>query len=279
MVAGRPQFKNWLAAREAIEGTPREQAVGWRSLEILIEREVGKAQRTFHFELDAETLEEKDDSSLRTAAELFIADEFHVPYYFGCSMLAKLSSSNFEQFLRLSGDLFEEVLSTALVNPSRVAELPPERQEAIVRRAAQNMWDEIPRRTGRAVRGFLEAIGQFSRSYTYRPNAPNDPGVNGIALSMANREKLMDVAFLEKNPQVARLGEVITGALANNLLDADLDYKCKGERWMVLNLNRLLCVRFGLPLNYGKFKEKTIEELVGWLERGFKAPSSETALL
>jgi hypothetical protein len=279
MVSSRPQFRGWLAAREQIAGTPREQAVAWRSLEILIEREVRKGQKTFAFELDAETLEEKDDSSLRTAAELFIANEFGVPFYFGCSMLAKLSSSNFEQFLRLSGDLFEEVLSTALVNPSRFAELAPKRQEAIIRKAAQNVWDEIPRRTGRAVRGFLEAIGQFSRWYTYRPSAPNDPGVNGIAVSMADRDKLMDSTYLEKNPQVAQLGEVLAGALANNLLDADLDYKCKGERWMVLNLNRLLCVRFSLPLNYGKFKEKTLGELVGWLERGFKEPSGEAALL
>jgi hypothetical protein len=62
---------------------------------------------------------------------------------------------------------------------------------------------------------------------------------------------------------------VIADSIANNLVEPYLDYKCKGERWMVLYLNRLLCPKHWLPLQYGGFKEKTLDELYRWLSSGF----------
>jgi hypothetical protein len=53
---------------------------------------------------------------------------------------------------------------------------------------------------------------------------------------------------------------------------------------MVLNLNRLLCVHFDLPLQYGLFKEfkeqtknkiQTLDELCMWIERGFRLPKED----
>lgn len=267
-------FVEWINAREAIEGTPRERAISWRALEILVERELRKAQSTFDFSLGVEDLEHKDDSSLHSAAELFLAREYKLPYYFGSAMLSKLATSNIEQFLWLAGEEFEEVVSAAVISPARVADLTPARQEAIIRRAAKGLWDEIPRRAanGRNVRRFLEGVATFAQWYTFQPNAPNDPGVNGIAISMNDRDRLLDPKYLAKNPDQAVIADVIASALAHNLIDADLDYKCKGERWMVLNLNRLLCVSHNLPLNYGKFKEKSLPELVKWTSSGFTPP-------
>ena len=125
----------------------------------------------------------------------------------------------------------------------------------------------------------MEGIAAFSRWYTFQANAPNDPGVNGIAISMSDREKLLSPAYLGKHPEHAIIAEVIASALAHNLLDADLDYKCKGERWMVLNLNRLLCVSYYLPLNYGKFKEKSLAEVLKWIRSGFVVPKGTSAFL
>ena len=137
-------------------------------------------------------------------------------------------------------------------------------------------------RHGREVRGFIEAIGAFSQWMTYQPTAPNDPGVNGIAISMADREKLVDRNYLKTRPDKEKLARVLASALAHNLLEPVLDNKCKGEKWMVLNLNRLLCVHFDLLLQYGLFKEfkdqtkefkiQTLDELCMWIERGFKPP-------
>jgi hypothetical protein len=278
---GKALFNEWISAREAFEGTPRERATAWRALEVLIERELRKRQSTFDFSLAVEDLEHKDDSSLNAAAELFLCREYNLPCYFGAATLAKLATSNIEQFLWLAGDEFEEVVSAAVISPSHVADLTPARQEAIIKRAAKSLWDEIPRRAanGSAVRRFLESIGRFSRWYTFQPNAPNDPGVNGIAISMRDRDKLLSDSYLAKHPDHVSLADVIASALAHNLLDADLDYKVKGDRWMVLNLNRLLCVTYQLPLNYGKFKEKTLPELTKWLNTGFTPPKSTMSLI
>jgi hypothetical protein len=74
------------------------------------------------------------------------------------------------------------------------------------------------------------------------------------------------------------LGEVLAAAIANNLLEPILDYKCKGTMWMVLNLNRLLCPKYWLPLQYGGFKEKRLDELASWLSNGYKATKTESLL-
>ena len=112
-------------------------------LEILIEREERKNQGAFNFALNVQDLEAKDDSSLRTAAELFLSWEFKSPYFFGSSTLTRLASSNIEQFLWLAGDEFEEVASANVINPKEVARLSPERQESILRKASQFLWDEF----------------------------------------------------------------------------------------------------------------------------------------
>jgi len=36
---------------------------------------------------------------------------------------------------------------------------------------------------------------------------------------------------------------------------------------MVMYLNRMLCVHFGLPLQYGGWREKRLADLQGWLSR------------
>ena len=68
----------------------------------------------------------------------------------------------------------------------------------------------------------------------------------------------------------------LAAALSHNLLVAQLDYNCKGEKWMILNLNRLLAVYFDLPLGYGLYKERPLKTLVEWIDRPFTDPASPT---
>ncbi len=277
-LAMQPQFGEWVASRERIAGTHREKAIAWRTLEILIERERRKSQRSFDFPLSSEVLEEKDDSAVKAAAELFLSEEFHLPYYFGATKLASLASSNVEQFLWLAGEEFEEVVSAALFE--KTPHLSPDRQDAILRRAVKDAWEEIPRRVrlGRDVRNFLEAICSLARSETYRPNAPYAPGVIGIAISMADRQQLLD-SRLGTASHFLRLREILAIALADNLLEAELDYRCKGDLWMVLNLNRFLCVQFSLPLQRGGWREQSLLDLCDWIAHGFKPQKRNSELL
>jgi hypothetical protein len=269
------RFREWIAAREQTGGTPRERAIAWRALEILIERELRKPQRgLFDCEPLAEgELEEQDDRPVQQAAELFLSRENRIPYYFGPERVSRLTSLNIQQFLGLAGDLFEEVSAAALLRRSYT--LSPQRQHELMKEAASTVWEEIPRkvRHGRELRHFLEAVGRFSAWYTYRPTAPNDPGVGGTAIRMSERAMLTDPASLRSRPDLRRFADMLASAMAHNLLIADLDYKCKGERWMVLNLNRLLCVHFDLPLGYGLYKERPLSVLCQWQDQPFVAPS------
>jgi len=268
-VEGQTKFEDWLRHEDLTAGTVRDRAIGWRTLEILIERERRRAQRRFDFALRADELEERTGSQVRAAAELFLARENKLPYYFGPSRLASLGSSNMEQFLWLAGDQFEELISAALLR--RQVQLTPERQDQIIRHASDVFWRDIRRRAREPemVLRLLEGVGQFCQYMTYLPNAPYDPGVTGIAISMTDRENLLNADYLRDRPQHAVVGRVLAAAIANNFLEPTLDYKCKGSMWMVLNLNRLLCPRFSLPLQYGGFKEKTLDDVSSWIKHGF----------
>jgi hypothetical protein len=272
------RYQEWISAREKVEGTATEELFAWRTLEILIERDKGKAQKTFDFALSGEELEEREGSDVEAAAELFLARELKLPYYYGPSRLANLASSNIEQFLWLAGDQFEEAVSAALLK--RPTDLPPDRQEAIVRKAVHQSWEEIPRRVrnGRKVRAFLQAIGEFANWVTYQPNAPYSPGVTGIAISMADRDRLRHPKSVNGTPGFQELADTIASAIAHNLLEPMLDYKVKDNRWMVLYLNRALCVQFALPLYYGGFRERKLSELCQWLEHGFRPKKGESLL-
>ena len=274
------QFRDWIAVRERLAGTPGQRAIAWRALEILIERRLRKPQRALFDDDDTpippEELSKEADSPVKNAAELFLAREFALPYYFGAERVARLASLNIEQFLGLSGGMFEEVIAAELIRTDTTV-ISAQRQHALMKKAARSFWADIPSsvRHGREVRAFLDSVGHFAAWYTYRPSAPNDPGVGGTAIRMSEREALMNSDALVRRPLRRRLADLLASALAHNYLVADLDYSCKGDMWMVLNLNRLLCVHFELPLGYGLYKERPLDELCRWVEEPFVAPQRE----
>lgn len=262
-----PRYAEWIRSRSDQEGSPRQVLIGLRSLEILIERDLRKSQMSLDFELSAADLEQRDDSAVRNAAELFLAAEFKVPYYFGSDCVAQLGFQNVEQFLRLGGDLFEESLSAALIRRSPV--LSPERQQKVLEQACDTRITDLPQRGGRDVLRFIEAVGEYCRYETYKPNAPYAPGVTGIAISMADQGRLMDPAFLSASEQHRRFADMLASALSLNIFRAELDRRVKGGRYMVLYLNRIVCLKYFLPMGYGGFKEKPLREFLTWLDRGF----------
>jgi hypothetical protein len=278
-VSGKSDYDEWIRVTEteSYNSNPQQSAIAWRTLEILIERQERKPRQLTLFDspIEADELEKRNSSSVREAAELFFCQEFNIPYYYGISRLATMASSNIEQFLWLAGNLFEESLSAAFLKQR--TEIPPDRQQQILKRSVKERWDSLPQdvQYGRDVRNFLEAIGEFSKLQTNRPNAPYVPGITGIAITMSDRNKLQDAKQLDKDPGLAKLSRVIKTCVANNLLHAALDRKQgqKGEeRKMLLYLNRMLCIHFDLPLGYGGWNKQSLPELVIWLNVGFKPP-------
>ena len=271
----KERFREWIATTSASEGTAYERAVAWQTTDILITRENRRTQLAFDFALSPEELQKKDDSAVRAAAELFLAKRFRLPYYFGFSRLASMASSNIEQFLATAGELFEEASSAALLK--KPYQLAGQRQHAILKRTARQWWEQdvlrsLPLRS--EVRRFVESVGRYCHWETYRPNAPYAPGVTGISITMAERDRLRDEQFLAGRSDLKRLAEVIAICLAHNILEAELDRSQGYERRMILYLNRLLCCHFDLPLQYGGWRPRRPEEFARWVVDGYRPPTN-----
>jgi hypothetical protein len=258
---GNPRYDEWLSWAQSRAG--QRGAVERRVVEILMERDKDRLQdNLFTVALTEDELKSRWGSGgLSEAAALFLRQEFNLPFYAGTERLARLASDNIDQHLTVCGELFEEILARATLNLP--LSLDADRQDKIVADASETFWRNIPRRlaAGREIQQLLFKIAEICRRDTYRKTAPYPPGATGTAISMADRQKLIDGRWREGVPGAEDLYLAMSGAIGHNLLRADLDYAVKGDRWMVLYLNRMLCARFGLPLGYGGFRERKVEDL------------------
>lgn len=278
-VGQQQRYQQWLAARRAVSGSPRDRALSWREVEILIERDAAKSQRAFDFDaLTEEDLSDKENAGVKAAAEVFLSREAKAPIYFGRQKLALLSSSNADQFVELAGDLFEELAAKTAVRRGADSILSAERQHLILKQAAERRWEGIPRRVPRGyeARRFLEALGAFCSAQTYRPSAPYPPGVTGFGITMQDRARLIDGG--RESAAFADLRSMLAALVSQNLLEPTLDHKNKGESLIIFNLNRILCAHFDLPLGYGGWRKKSLKELTDWLAHG-RAAVTEKSLV
>lgn len=268
-IGNQQRYSQWLAQRKAGEGSPRAKALAWREMEILIERDLARSQTAFDFDaLTEKDLSDKENTGVAAAAEIFLSQDCKAPIYFGRQKLAALSSSNADQFVELAGDLFEELSAKTAGRRNDDTTLSAERQHFILKRAAERRWEGIPRRfpRGYEARRFLEGVGAFCQLQTFRPSAPYPPGVTGFGITMQDRARLTDAG---KNSSLfADLRSMLAALVAQNLLEPTLDHRNKGENLIIFNLNRLLCAHFDLPLGYGGWRKKTLQELVDWMTKG-----------
>jgi hypothetical protein len=269
---GRHEFSGWIESQLDHHGTARERTVGLRTLEIRIARELAGSQLAFDVWIrDEEALEQLEKrpeaSSIRRAAELLLARDFDLPYYYGAEQLTLLASSNIDQFLMFAGDLFEEIAGAEVLRQPRT--LSPMRQELLINRAVKSMWDRLPTSVGygRALQNLLDGIGQYAAERTYLPNAPYAPGVTGIGIPLADSKQLANARLEQPGSWQARLASLVSSALAHNLLSVQPS-EAKGQRWNVLYLNRALCVRYRLPLQYGGWQPARLSTLYEWSESG-----------
>lgn len=275
-IGGDSRYEEWMAAARGDPQNAINTAIKWRSTEILIERDLKRSQASFAFDiLPADELEEKEKAVSR-AAEHFLRTEMGTPVYFGKETLAAVASYNIDQYLEIAGSLFEEVTAKISGPRSIPRALSADRQDAIIRSVAELRWEGLVRRLpqGYDAKRFLEALGRFCREQTFRPTAPYMPGVTGFAISMQDRDTLATTDE-SKIKHLLELRDVITSLVAHNLITPNLDRKAKGKSYMVFYLNRLLCVKFGLPLGYGGWREQSLSTLHRWMELGEAAERSE----
>jgi len=263
-LAGRDaRYSSWL---EDVAGTEGYRgALARRELQILITRDRSRRQgELFEFPLNLGEMQKRSTSVVREAASLFMAKEYSLPYYVGPTTMVKLGSHNMAQFITLCADLFDEMLGSITLRHK--PQVSAARQDAIVRRASERLWREIPQRLeeGRLVQRLLMHLAAMAQRETYRPNAPYAPGVTGIAISMHDRERLIKMNGKD-SPGMADLRTALGAAIIDNMLTAEIDRWVKNQNVMVLYLNRLLCPRFRLPLGRGGFMVMKLSQLCGWM--------------
>lgn len=278
--ASSSKYLQWIKNIEEFDDDDDyNKLVEWRSLEILIYRDANKVQQTLAFgDLEIEELEYRNGSDVKLAAELFLHEEFKIPFYYGIDILCRLASSNIEQFLNLAGELFDIIQTNSIrkiINSNYQLFLNPEKQEEVIKKIVNIRWSSLDSNIplSNDVKKLMDSIGLFCYLETYVPNAWNSPGINGIAITMAERNEIKDKILKDKNHPYYKLAKCLTICIAYNLIDFKLNYKCKGKDWMVLYINRIYCAKYQLPLNNGKFKEKTMKDLLGWFNNGINIQS------
>lgn len=272
----KKKYSKWIETRENFVGNEIETLVEWKRLEILIYRDHGNSQQVLQFEdlLDENSLDYQDGSDIENAARLFLHEEFKLPYYYGIDKISRLSSSNIEQFLNISGKLFEAISTNQLKKISQGKNLSvsitPKKQDQLIKKLTDEKWKEMDIRvpSSTQIKIFLDNMGLFCREHTYTPNAWNSPGINGIAITMQERDILKNKAIKDTKHPLHQLAKTIAVCIAYNLLDFRLNYKVQGKEVMILYLNRIYCAKYGLPLNNGKFKVRKLNDFRNFLNKG-----------
>ena len=268
LTSGSKKFDLWKEHLFNYDGTAQEICQLAKQIEILINRNLAKRELDLDFLLSLQEMEEKTDEKIVTAARLFLSKQFNLPYYFGMNMLAKISTNNIEQFLSFSSPLYERMLSMNL-NMTNVS-ISAKDQDKEIRRIANEKWRELQKMIPESalVTRFLENLCLFCYNETFKPTASYAPGVNGFYIDASRTIKLINEEDWLSNELFEDLQIVLNTCLAFNLLHIKETMQgIKGQKKNVYYLNRWLCVKFDLPLNYGSWRSKKPDELLRWTRR------------
>ncbi len=256
-----PQYKEWFSNCQNCSGSQSERAMQWRLLEINIERlKHHKQQLLFPNDPLAVGLQTTSPST-RHVANFYIRKKYNIPHYYGFDSLARLSSSNVQQFLYLAGGLFDQITNARIAG--RPVELSPKKQDEILTQAAARRWDDIIRIIDdQALENFVDNMADFCTKETDLPNAPYD-SVTGIAISTENLRLLQNLPP-NGHSQHRRLASILSTCFAHNILEPRPYAKqgSPGTTHLVMYLNRLFCIRYKLPLAYGGWREKSLSDLL-----------------
>jgi hypothetical protein len=261
-------FNEWFKLANEDNNSLIEKANLLQRISILISRHKNNSQLAFEFPLSTEEFEKRDKAEIKTVADFFISRKFDIPYYFGMSKLVKLAFSNIEQFLSFASELFEEVSAKAISGEQ--ISLNSKEQEKIIKRVVSQRWKELHKIIpfSKSVISFINHFTKLSHKETFRSTAPYLHGVNGIGIKMSEYQNITLEENWDKDPKVEKLVNVLSSSLAYNLIKIELNKKqgkSNSDQWAIIYLNRWLCVHFDLPLNYGGWRPKSIEELTSWL--------------
>ncbi len=218
---------------------------------LLILNNRPKSNQEYLFpELDEDNII-KDDSKIDEAAKLFLTKKLKLPYYFNFNVLADVSSGNIEQFLSVTAKFIDKMIFKERLGKEPI--LTALEQEKILCEIAEKYYSNIEKLYSRgfAIKQFISNLGLFCNLITYRRNAPYAPGINGFEIRKDDFNKLLD----QNNKDFTIFKEMLKSGVAGNVLNVRRTKQgIKGEEKIVFYINRLLCIKYRLPLNYGGWR-------------------------
>ena len=263
------RYSEWIARAAERSSEPSLDALADIYVtRILLVRDETKKQMSLDLALPTEELDERDSSSVRGAAEIFMHSELKIPYYFGIDRLCVMASSNVEELLFLAAALYEGLQAKQILRkPENV--LAPLEQEKLLKDAAKRKRDFIPKNhtDGQRAQRLLDSIAIFCQEKTFLPNAPYAPGVTGVRLSRSEMAKLVSSADGLGEPG-SHLVRVLAECAAENLLiPRESAASVSRDSGTVFYLNRTLCAHYDLPLQMGGWQDVSVAEMIRWMER------------
>jgi len=266
------RYSEWTARAEKKSAEPTvDTLLELFVTRILIARDASKKQMSFDLALPAEEIDDKDNSSLRGAAEIQLHEELKLPYFYGLERLCVMATYNVEELLSMAAALYEGIVARQVLR-KRSPELSPAEQEKILRESAARRLKFVPKQhtEGARAQKLIMSIGGYCRERTFLPNAPYAPGVTGVRLSQSEMEKLEGGSRL-LGEQGALLRRVLSECIAENLLVLRTSGASTArEAGSILYLNRTLCAHFGLPLQMGGWQDVSCVNLIDWMSRGWR---------
>lgn len=235
---------------------------------ILLIRDQSKKQLSLGMPLSTDELEDRDNSQVRAAAELFMHKDLKIPYYFGFERLCVLATNNIEELLFLTAALYEGLRANQVLRKPELI-LNPAAQEKLLKECAKRKREFIPKNhsDGKRAQRLLDSIGVYCQDKTYLPNAPYAPGVTGVRLSRVELGKLLDKSHPLGEPG-AHLARVLAECAAENLLvPRPSAASASRDSGTVFYLNRTLCTLHDLPLQMGGWQDVTAVDMIKWMER------------
>lgn len=229
---------------------------------LMARRTAGRREREKQLQMFSDAfLPEPLNSKAQEAAILFASQRFDLPYYYSFDTLADVANRNVEQFLAVAAILADKMIFRAEMGKEPI--LTAKDQEELMQQGAENYYKDIEQRHryGYSIRQLVDNLAPFFHAVTYRPTAPIAPGVNGFGIP---REQLRLV--LQKRGQdsdVVSLRRVLTNAVAGNVFFVrSIKQGQAGAEKIVFYFNRLLCVKYKLPLNTGGWQPLSIDRLI-----------------
>jgi len=245
---------------------------------IKLHRIVKKKQPSlFPESLGFEDAMQNIDPKDKQAAKLFLNKRAGLPLFSGFKDILLASNNNVEQFLRVFSPFVDRLIYKVELDKNR--KIDAKEQNKIFLKIANDYTEKIISKLvhGKKIRQLTDNLGRFFSYRTFEPNAPHAPGVTQFALLTSDLD-LLRLPKIEKEPWIRELSNILTTAIAFNVIIPENPQRQgskNSEIKHIFSINRLLCVKYSLPLQKGDFQRIPMSLL---FEMCFKNFSPETII-